>query len=57
MSKYINGLQISNENKTKRVVTEDEQVIYYPHFRGDYDASKVDDDKYLIYDGGGVEGD
>ena len=56
MSKYINGLQLDSDNPTRKVVTEKEQVKYYPNFRGSPDLQKVNEGNTALYDGGDVNG-
>mgnify|MGYP006956381285 CR=1 FL=1 len=56
MSKYINGLEIDNDHLARKVVTEDEQVRYYVHFRGAPDVQQVNRQNTIIYDGGSVDG-
>lgn len=56
MSNYINGHELDNENPTRKVVTEQETVKYYPRFRGNPDSQQVNVDKTIIYDGGDVKG-
>lgn len=55
MAKYINGLEV-DAKATRKVVTENETVKYYPKFYGNPDPDKIDIDEPVIYDGGSAKG-
>lgn len=55
MAKYINGLEV-DAKVTRKVVTENETVKYYPKFYGNPDPDKIDIDEPVIYDGGSAKG-
>lgn len=56
MARYVNGLELDDDNKTQRVVTQDETVKYYPKFRNTPNPEKVNPKDSVVYDGGTVEG-
>lgn len=56
MSRYINGINVDDDNSAVRVVAENETMKYYPKFRSTPDPDKIDPTDNIIYDGGSVDG-
>ncbi len=56
MSRYINGMNIDNDDNAVKIIAENETTKYYPKFRSTPDPDKVDPTDDIIYDGGSVDG-
>lgn len=56
MSRYVNGVNIEDDENAIRIISENETMKYYPKFKNTPDPEKLDPADVVIYDGGTVNG-